>query len=160
MRLEAVEVLVVEREQAAAVLQGEADVARHDLRAEAEVVALDERAAVAVLVDDGQIDRVAVRPASDRRRARRSAAFSRSISLPRRSAYSLEISSATGSLAEGRVGVEPGAVGEGQLLGLDEQVQILGAAEARASCRSYGSSRLSICRAAMPWPLGGSSQTS
>ncbi len=26
--------------------------------------------------------------------------------------------------------------------------------------RSYGSSRLSICKAAIPWPFGGSSQTS
>ena len=59
VRFEPIEVMLVEGEQLPAVLQDEAHVARHDLRAERVKIALDQRAAIAVLVDDREIDRVA-----------------------------------------------------------------------------------------------------
>ena len=65
-------------------------------------------------------------PAADRRRRRRVAAACMSSSLPRLAAYALEISSAVGSLPNVGIGVEFRPIGEGQLLGLDEQVELLG----------------------------------
>ncbi len=99
--------VVVEGEQRAAVLQREAQVARHDAGAEAEVVALDQRAAVAVLVDDATGRSCRRAPASGRPAGTSVARLRRGRSAcGAASAYSFEISSATGSLAERRVGVE------------------------------------------------------
>ena len=151
MRLEAVGVLVVEGEQRPAVLQREAEFARHDLRAEAEVVALDQRAAVAVLVDDRQIDRVAVPAVAGRPAGTSTAALFGIDPLPLLSRRTPSRSARpTGTSADRRVGVELGAVGKGELLGLDEQVQILRRCWGPLPARSYASSMLSICSAAMP----------
>src|SRR5262249_20191390 len=56
VRLQAIEMLRIEREQRAAILQGEAEPARHQSRTETEIVALDQRHTVAVLVDHREID--------------------------------------------------------------------------------------------------------
>src|SRR5690349_4785678 len=59
VRLQAIEVILVERKQIAAVLQDETEVTRDELAAEAVVVALDERDTIAVLVHRTQVNRVA-----------------------------------------------------------------------------------------------------
>ena len=131
LRLEPVEMVRVEREQAAAVLEREAQVARDVVRAEAVEVALDQADAVEVAVDDRHVDRVGLQ-----RVARRSGASWPArglISARRRAAYGLEISAATGSVAEVGVGVILGPVLVGQLLGLDHQVKRLGRLRAHAS---------------------------
>ena len=92
---ETIEVGIVQGEQRSAVLQDETRLAGDHLRAEAVIVALDERAAVAVFVDDGQIDRVSCfslgSPAGTS-----VAAFVMSILALCVSPYGLEISSAVG----------------------------------------------------------------
>ena len=87
----------VEGEQAAAVLEREAEVARDVVRAEPVEVALDQADAVAVLVDDRHVDRVGLAGLA-RRRAGRWPGRGR-IRRPGVAAYALEISAATGTLA-------------------------------------------------------------
>ena len=130
VRLEPVEVLVVERKQAAAVLHHEADVARHDLRAEAAKLLWMNEQQLRSLSTTRQINRVAVAPAADRPAPTSAAAWSGSISLPLPGGVFLRDQLGHRQLVEIRVGVVLGPVGEGQLLGLDEQVQIIGAAAA------------------------------
>ena len=120
-------VLVVEGEQAAAVLHARSRRRPATMpRAEAEVVALDQRAAVAVLVDDasGRSCRRAPSfgsPGGDvgRRLVQVDQLAAARRRTPSRSAPS------TGTLRERRVGVELRPVGEGELLGLDEQVPVV-----------------------------------
>ena len=67
MRCERVEVALLEREAGAAVLERESEISRDDLGPEAAEDALDEGHGVAVLVDHGQVDRVAVLEGLSRR---------------------------------------------------------------------------------------------
>ncbi len=81
------------------------------------------------------------------------------MSSARSAAYSLLMSSATGNLVERHVGVETGAVLVGDLLGLDEQMPEIRIVAPHGGEVDTAPRRLRICSAAMPWPLGGSSQT-
>ena len=123
LRLQPVEMVRVEREQAAAVLEREAQVARHVVRAEAVEVALDQADAVEVAVDDRHVNRVGLRRVARHRVQVGPLRLDLAPDAGRRRAWR---SGRDRQRAEVGVGVVLGPVFVGQLLGLDHQVKRLG----------------------------------
>ena len=128
------------------------------------IEALDQRDDVAVLVDHGQVDRVAARGVGQRRRTSTGstlhAAFAGSISFARAASRASLLSiGSTGTFVELRVGDVAQHVGVGELLRFDHHVQRLGAVEpvlARAdtapSCSASSARRCPACSAAARTP--------
>ena len=121
---ESIEVSVVQGEELASILQAESDLAGDDLRSEPVVVALDEAAAIAVLVDDSQVNRIAMLEFGVT-----GGDVGRGLLQVDSGVLFLAIrvgdQFGRGQFAEVRVGVEQGPVGERQFLGFDEQVDVL-----------------------------------
>ena len=121
MRLQCVEVVRIEAEQLPAVLHDEADITRHNLRAEAMIVALNERAAVAIFIDNRQVNCVTL--AEDR-----VSGIDVRCSFLHVDACSLVIAVlfrnqlGGGQLVEVGIGVELCSVGKSQLLRFDKEV--------------------------------------
>ena len=126
----AVGMVLAQHELLAAVLQDEAQARRRHAAAHAAVVGLDQRDHHAVGVGGGEVDRVAF--VELRGRARLHFA-QRGVHRDQRAAFAgvvLGDQPLDGRGMERGIGVPARAVGERQLLGLDEQMHMLGAAEA------------------------------
>ena len=125
VRLQSVRMLLVEREQRSSVLQGKSQLARHQPGTETLVIALDHRYAVAVLVHDAEIGRVAdpeLRVTSFHAglRALEVDQFSPCVSVALRNQLRGR------DLHEFRIGVKLRAVGIHQLLRLEQDMEIVG----------------------------------
>ena len=119
----------VEREQAAAVLEAESEVAGIVPRAEPLEIRLDQADSVEILVDHRHVDRVR------RLRLARDRAVVGVVGVHQRGAGPgiwLGDQLGHGDPGEGGVGVIPGAIFVGELLGLDQDVEPLGGVRAHA----------------------------
>ena len=119
---EGVAVRGIQREELAPVLDRKPRALRHDARSESPEDALDERHGVAVLVDDGHVGRIPVlqdgiagRDVHGRPAGIDAPALPRGVVLRQQGFH--------GHVREGGIGIEHGAVGIGQFLGFDLQMQ-------------------------------------